>query len=336
MTDFYQVAGLGAAIATVVITAAAAWVSWRSVPKLRLFYRMPDPVSLIAVPEGLPHKLELQHEGRPIVDPRIVEIVLHSSGRQAIRSDLFDQGSPLIFDLAAPIIDVLKTGSTPAEAPVPQYRTTKSILAVGPALLARHQIVRFSLLVDGKPTLRCQSPLADVNIRRQINGLDPDSGLIGRWWGQKSPAARRALVAGSLSVLLVVSPVSYYILFATHSSEVGGSVACNSGRTVVGVWISASSGQDDSGYANLGPSGSAGGNHPIGSGATYSYLLPQGGTYSVNVGCGGTAAQWASSNYSPLLSTRTARLNCDDPTAATAHRATAHRAITRGRCIVAS
>jgi hypothetical protein len=123
----------------------------------------------------------------------------------------------------------------------------------------------------------------------------------------------------ALAAPMIAAPVIAFITFAVTSSGTGsslltGSVICESGRPVVGVWIAASSGQNDSGFAHLGPANPSGISYPVGSTATYSYLLPHGGTYAVHVGCGGDADAWDSRNYSPLLSGVRADLRCDDPT----------------------
>jgi hypothetical protein len=103
------------------------------------------------------------------------------------------------------------------------------------------------------------------------------------------------------------------------SVMLNGSVVCDSGRPVVGVWIAASTGQEDSGLAHLGPPDPTGTSYPTGSSGTYSYRLPHGGSYAIHVGCGGTAQNWASSNYSPLLSSPTVHLSCHDPSASARH-----------------
>jgi hypothetical protein len=120
------------------------------------------------------------------------------------------------------------------------------------------------------------------------------------------------------------------ILGGQSGTTVTGSVVCESGRPVVGVWIAASTGQGDSGFAHLGPLNTSGISYPIGSNGTYGYLLPHGGSYAVHVGCGGTAPDWASSSYSPLLSSRTVHLRCQDPSAS------AQGTSSRGWCLVTS
>lgn len=118
---------------------------------------------------------------------------------------------------------------------------------------------------------------------------------------------------------IIAAPVITIITLALTGGGAGsatltGSVVCESGRPVVGVWIAATTGQSDSGFAHLGPANPSGISYPVGSIASYSYLLPHGGTYAVHVGCGGNASAWDSSNYSPLLSGQNADLRCNDPT----------------------
>ena len=134
-------------------------------------------------------------------------------------------------------------------------------------------------------------------------------------WVRRYGPARRLLtvfLACALAVASAVIGTSSSWLGGDSSSLVSGSATCQSGRPVVGIWIAASSGQKDSGYAHLGPA-TAGTNFAAGSTVTYSYLLPHGGTYGVHVGCGGTASDWDSRNFSPLISGRIAHLRCDDP-----------------------
>ena len=150
------------------------------------------------------------------------------------------------------------------------------------------------------------------------------------WWRAVLANSWTIAVAAPLIAAALLAIGAYAVSHIDHgSSIVTGSIVCESGRPVAGVWIAASAGQSDSGYAHLGTSDSSGTSYPIGSTGTYSYLLPHGGTYAVHVGCGGTAAHWASRNYSPLLSSRIAHLRCDDPTTASAG-----GVIPRGECTV--
>jgi nucleoside phosphorylase len=152
-------------------------------------------------------------------------------------------------------------------------------------------------------------------------------------WRQKAGLFRFAVTAPLIAAALLAA--GGYLLLSQipggqGSITVTGSVACESGRPVAGVWIAASTGQPDSGLAHLGPLSASGISYPIGSSGTYSYRLPHGGSYAVHVGCGGTAHNWASSNYSALLSSRTVHLRCQDPSAP------ARGTTGRGQCLATS
>jgi len=147
---------------------------------------------------------------------------------------------------------------------------------------------------------------------------------------QRTGFFRLAVMVPVIAVVLLAT-AAYSLsqtLGAPGSVMVTGSVVCESGRPVAGVWIAASTGQVDSGFAHLGPPSTSGTSYPIGASGTYSYRLPHGGSYAVHVGCGSTAGHWASRNYSPLLSSPTTHLRCDDPSSPSRH------ATLRGRCRV--
>jgi hypothetical protein len=89
-------------------------------------------------------------------------------------------------------------------------------------------------------------------------------------------------------VLLVMSLLA--ACSAAALSRANGTVACARGQPVVGVWVDAGA---DSGWATLsGASGTV---------RSYSRHLSNSWTYTLNVGCGGSAQHWASSNSSVRL-----------------------------------
>ena len=152
------------------------------------------------------------------------------------------------------------------------------------------------------------------------NGAPPSDvsadGLDGSRF-QRGPSRRaRWIAAVGLSVIvaaLIAIALDDPQTTGAQGSLIRGSATCESGRPVIAIWIAASTGQKDSGYAHLGPA-TAGATHATGPTVTYSYLLPHGGTYNAHVGCGGTSSHWDSANFSPPISTRVAHLRCDDPT----------------------
>lgn len=145
-------------------------------------------------------------------------------------------------------------------------------------------------------------------------GDDRDGHQRSRWRAALTNPWAIAIGAPLIVAALIAIGAHVAALLRGDGSTLNGSVECVSGRSVVDVWIAASSGQSDSGYAHLGPITGSGLNYPAGPKAAFTYLLRHGGTYSVHVGCGGTAARWASKNFSPVLSGRTVHLECRDPT----------------------
>lgn len=145
-------------------------------------------------------------------------------------------------------------------------------------------------------------------------------------------ATRRMVAVGTsvIAAALIALSTQLVQLAGPGSSLVSGSVVCESARPVASIWIAASTGQSDSGFAHLGPSSGII-NFATGPRVTYSFLLHHSGSYSVHVGCGGTASHWDSRNFSPVLSRRVANLRCDDPRGPSTHGAGP-----RGRCTVAA
>lgn len=158
----------------------------------------------------------------------------------------------------------------------------------------------------------------DVDPAGEADGQQATSSAQSRW----RAIFRNGWVisVGSILIASALAGLASKIYSAVmhHTSTITGTVTCESGRPVVDVWIAAASGQSGSGYAHLGPPNSTGISSPPGPTASYSYRLADGGSYAVHVGCGGTAQNWASKNYSPLLSQPNVRLHCYDPVRAAA------------------
>jgi hypothetical protein len=142
---------------------------------------------------------------------------------------------------------------------------------------------------------------------------------------------QRVAVIVPVIIVALLAVVVYALLqfVPGRPVTVTGSVVCESGQPLVGVWIAASAGQADSGVAHLGPADESGTSFPDGAVGTYSYRLPHGGSYAVHVGCGGSSRHWVSSDFSPLLSGKTASLRCGVPIPAKS------KDQLKGRCILA-
>lgn len=106
------------------------------------------------------------------------------------------------------------------------------------------------------------------------------------------------------------SPASAPAAASATATPVTGSVTCTSGAAVVGVWVQAAA--TGSGWATLAAAGSA---------MAYSYTLPEAESYSLHVGCGGTAASWKIAVYGPFELGTDNSFACDDVPGSTGYKA---------------
>jgi transcriptional regulator with XRE-family HTH domain len=160
-----------------------------------------------------------------------------------------------------------------------------------------------------------QAELNSYNRRNAVKAFpQPDSEQHSPGTSRRGTARSRAVMPGVVSLAAALIAIGTYVARIGPGSSflLTGSVTCESGRDVVGIWIAASAGQQDSGYAHLG-TGAIGTAGATGATTSFSYRLPHGGPYVVHAGCGGIARHWTSVNFSGLLSGRAADLRCDDP-----------------------
>jgi len=144
------------------------------VRRQRLYYRAPPATSVLAPGMRSIAGLEIHHDGRPLVDPYLLEVTLTARGRQDILSSAFHGGRPLVFDLGARIVTVLRVQCSPESSPVPKVTHEDRDLSVGPELVKPRQITTISILVDGdRPRLVCRQ---DVLEQVTLIPSDPPGG----------------------------------------------------------------------------------------------------------------------------------------------------------------
>jgi sn-glycerol 3-phosphate transport system substrate-binding protein len=85
--------------------------------------------------------------------------------------------------------------------------------------------------------------------------------------------------------------------------EISGTVSCETGADVVGIWVEAAAG--GSGFIDDFTSLDTGG-------ATFTRTLPSGGAYELHVGCGGTRETWLTSNNTPRTAETGLTFLCHD------------------------
>jgi hypothetical protein len=184
-------AGAGV-LAAVLGTVAVVWVTFTvGFPRRRLYYGMRAAAPLLTAPPGMRSDLELRHRGTPadrkggdhadagdgawqvLADPRVLTLELVSRGRKDIPSDAYDDHQPLRLDVGARIVEVLQAISRPAAQPAPQITADGTSLRIGPSLIGKRHEITITVLTDGgEPSLTCQSPLIDVQIRQRNQERD--------------------------------------------------------------------------------------------------------------------------------------------------------------------
>ncbi|MGW2599275.1 hypothetical protein [Streptomyces klenkii] len=148
------------ALAAIVVARRAAF------PKRRLTYQLPKPARILAGASGVsPGRLVVMHEGSVLDDPYVAEVVVANAGRRDIPSSSFDGGNPMFLDLGVPIIEILDTTRLGPTHALLTATVSGSTLVVPAALIPTRHVTRFTVLVDGEPSLTVRAALADVDVR---------------------------------------------------------------------------------------------------------------------------------------------------------------------------
>lgn len=145
---------------------------------------------------------------RALKDPHIAQIRLSNTGRKDVRSNDFDQATPLQLDLGVKIVALLKVACSLEDMPDPKLSVTEKRLNVGPSLIPHHATIDFVLLVDGPCTaLTPKNPFAGVRLKQDVvkeqkYGLNLKT-ILGWaalvfifWWIIEDPDAAARLVHG--------------------------------------------------------------------------------------------------------------------------------------------
>lgn len=96
-----------------------------------------------------PRSVEVKHNGDTVRFPALVDIRVKNVGRRDVEPGMFSAGDDsLIFDLKAPIIEVVDSSPMPSTGGVGATSKNGSRLRVHPFLLSRGHSVTYSVLVD--------------------------------------------------------------------------------------------------------------------------------------------------------------------------------------------
>jgi hypothetical protein len=159
-----------AAIGTVLGIPLSVWGAyWIANPKRRLTWDFGATAVLPSrAANAVRTTLEVRHNGRVIVDPHLLEVVLHNDGRRDIPSEAFDAGQPLKVDVGAPILELLPPSSKPPGYRIPSITVEDSTLQIGPGLIAKGQRLTLFFFTDGRTTHpSIDAALIDVRVRQR-------------------------------------------------------------------------------------------------------------------------------------------------------------------------
>jgi uncharacterized membrane protein YidH (DUF202 family) len=149
-------------VGIVIATVISVWTYRRLNPKRQLRYRV-EVTPLLTAGAAAGGRLTIALEEHPVTDPQIVTLSLWSSGRADIASSAFDAGTPLIFELGAPIVEEMPGAS--ASGPQLEVAPPDKIV-LRPALIHRKFQSTVRVIVDGTPTVRVNRVLPDIDVFR--------------------------------------------------------------------------------------------------------------------------------------------------------------------------
>jgi hypothetical protein len=154
-----------------------------------LLHKMKDDVARITVLYG----------ERRVTVPYVTVLRLRSTGRNTITTEHFDQNRPLLVDIGASIVDVLKVSSTRGSFKV---ETSGTNVVFGPDLLAKKDDVEVHLLTNGEPVLTAEaSPVTHYLIDTRVEYVKPGS----------KPMRRRRLNRGAIVVSAIATVAFLFI-----------------------------------------------------------------------------------------------------------------------------
>jgi hypothetical protein len=181
-----------AAVATL-IGAVGTWVAvFISTPKRRLLFGIRIAAPIVTAPIELRNELKILDRGTRLREPWFVEIELVGRGRRDIPASLFE-GQPIRLDVGGRIVRVLTVTSNELSRRPPTIDYEGTALLIRPSVIGRRQHIVIPLLTDGpRPTLSCQTPLSDVEVREAGGGEL-----------SKSRISRAGRVAATVSITVI-------------------------------------------------------------------------------------------------------------------------------------
>jgi hypothetical protein len=157
---FWAVALFVVAVATLVFTYAL----WRAGnPRREIVYSTPVVAALLSGAGRVAgDKIAVTVNGKAVLAPYLVELLIESRSRRDIRSADFDQGKPLVFEVIASCAELTDMRG---QVDTGNVHVDGGEITIAPCLIRKGIIARMQFMTDGKPDVRYHSPLVDVSVR---------------------------------------------------------------------------------------------------------------------------------------------------------------------------
>jgi hypothetical protein len=153
-----------------IIVAVALWKI--GPPRRRLYYGITSDTPLLSqrLPDQPETRLEVTVGGRPVGNPHVIAFWAQNWSRTDIRAAEFENGTPLVFDLGAPIIHLLDRAKLLEEWPALNLTYEGTRIVIAPIRLPRRKLMEVGILTDGHTNLSCATEIDDCDLREIAGG----------------------------------------------------------------------------------------------------------------------------------------------------------------------
>jgi hypothetical protein len=165
----WRVASVVVAVISLALVLYFQW--WRN--RKRLSYEILSNVLLLSAEEEIQDKVEIQYEGKPVKNVRLLLIKLVNDGYQPIKKEDFQRSIKFVFP-EAKILSAERVKLNPENLEVEtNYQPFSSTVEVKPTLFNRKDYLQFKVLLSGYTEMKIDARIVGVSrIKKAVNRFD--------------------------------------------------------------------------------------------------------------------------------------------------------------------